>query len=200
MSVSSLVSCIVPVYNAESTIQRCLDSILNQTYKNIEIIIVDDNSTDSSIKKIYQNSDKRIKIIQHKNNEGPSKSRNDGILTAKGEYICFIDSDDYYSQNFILDLYSMAQDRDADMVMSEIRSIKGNVASILPNAQSTLFTFATKIKALPNGAACNKLYRKKFLLDNNLYFPVDKYWEDSFFYNKSNLLLKLPCYDKKLLL
>ena len=94
--INNLISIIVPVYNVEEYLPACLDSIINQTYTEIEIILVDDGSTDSSgeICDRYAKIDERVKVI-HKSNGGLSDSRNVGIQVAKGEYIGFVDSDDY---------------------------------------------------------------------------------------------------------
>lgn len=95
----SLISIIIPVYNSEKYLERCIESLVSQTYKNIEIILVDDGSGDNSptICDKYQKKDSRIKVI-HKRNAGPSLARKDGIKIARGEYFYFIDSDDYIDQ------------------------------------------------------------------------------------------------------
>ncbi len=97
---NDLVSIIIPVYNGEEYLRRCLDSILNQTYKNLEIIVVNDGSTDSTKKIIDEYKDKRIKPI-HKENEGVSEARNDGIEKSTGRYISFVDADDYIEPDFV---------------------------------------------------------------------------------------------------
>lgn len=99
---SSLVSIIVPIYNVEKYLKRCLDSILSQSYKNIEIILIDDGSKDNSglICDNYAAIDKRVKVI-HQKNSGVSVARNVGLAHSKGEYIAFVDSDDYISQSFV---------------------------------------------------------------------------------------------------
>ncbi|PPS21321.1 glycosyltransferase family 2 protein [Brachyspira murdochii] len=104
------ISVIIPVYNVESYLRECLDSVINQTLKDIEIICIDDNSTDNSYNILldYQKIDNRIKIIKHKENLGLGPARNSGIKVAIGEYIYFIDSDDYISDNYINALYESA--------------------------------------------------------------------------------------------
>lgn len=98
----ALISVIVPVYNVEAFLPKCLESIINQTYKNIEIILVDDGSTDNSGKicDFYKIQDKRIKVI-HKFNGGISSARNYGLKVIRGEYILFVDSDDWLDENHI---------------------------------------------------------------------------------------------------
>ena len=95
-----LISVIIPIYNVESYLKECLDSVLYQTLQNIEIICINDGSTDNSknILESYANYDKRIKLI-NKQNEGVAKARNEALLFAKGEFVCFIDPDDLYPSN-----------------------------------------------------------------------------------------------------
>ncbi|MBO5935009.1 MAG: glycosyltransferase family 2 protein [Clostridia bacterium] len=111
-----LISVILPVYNVEKCIQRCLDSVANQSYKNLEIILVDDGSTDNSGKICdeYQANDNRIKVI-HKKNAGVSAARNTGLEQSTGEYYCFIDSDDNIAENYIEVLYNAIAEHDADI-------------------------------------------------------------------------------------
>ena len=102
-----LISVIIPVYNTDKYLERCITSVLNQTYKNIEIIIINDCSTDDSEKIIsdYKEKDKRIIYLSNEKNLGVGKSRNIGIEHAKGKYIYFVDSDDYIEETTIADLY-----------------------------------------------------------------------------------------------
>ena len=90
------VSIIIPMHNSSGHIDQCIDSVLNQTYKNIEVIVVDDKSSDNSIELVEQKKDSRIKLIKLSENLGAAKARNTGIDAATGEYICFLDSDDYW--------------------------------------------------------------------------------------------------------
>lgn len=111
-----LVSVIVPVYKVERYINRCVDSLLNQTLHNIEIILVDDGSPDicPTICDNYARKDSRIRVI-HKKNEGLGYARNSGISIAKGKYIAFVDSDDYVSKEFLEELYKLAESNGADV-------------------------------------------------------------------------------------
>lgn len=101
-----LISVIVPVYNVEKYLRKCIDSILCQTYKNFEIILIDDGSSDNSGKICdeYLNRDERISVF-HKKNQGLSEARNTGIKKAKGKYLTFVDSDDFINEEYILNLY-----------------------------------------------------------------------------------------------
>lgn len=105
-----LVSVIVPVYNVEQYLEKCIDSIINQTYKNLEIILIDDGSTDSSGKicDSYAARDKRIKVI-HQENGGLAVVRNIGVSAASGEYIMFVDSDDYIDTEIVQFLYEQSK-------------------------------------------------------------------------------------------
>lgn len=113
---ADLITVVVPVYNVEKCLGRCIDSIIKQTYNNIEIILVDDGSTDSSGKicDSYSNQDNRIKVI-HKQNGGLSDARNKGIDIAKGKYITFVDSDDFIALDMISFLYESIKKNNADI-------------------------------------------------------------------------------------
>ena len=116
-----LVSIIVPIYNTEKYLKTCLDSILAQTYKNIEIILIDDGSSDSSpsICDEYKASDNRI-VVLHKQNQGLINARKDGFRLAHGKYLAFVDSDDWIEAEMIESLYSLAMENDADVVISGV--------------------------------------------------------------------------------
>ncbi|GMO47547.1 MAG: hypothetical protein Ta2B_29650 [Termitinemataceae bacterium] len=126
-TIEPLISVIIPVYNVEAYIVQCLESVINQTYKNLEIIIVDDGSTDKSgaICEEYKGRDKRI-ILRHTENHGLSCARNEGLAIAKGDLLAFVDSDDWIE----LDTYAVAlqkmQESDADIVMFGFYSAKSN--------------------------------------------------------------------------
>ena len=113
----SLISVIVPIYNVEKYLDRCVESIINQTYKNLEIILVDDGSPDNCPKMCddYAKKDSRIKVV-HKENGGLSDARNAGMKVATGEYVSFIDSDDYISLDFYETLLETMVDNDSDIV------------------------------------------------------------------------------------
>ena len=115
-TMSTKISIIVPVYNVEAYLERCFDSLIHQTMKEIQIILVDDGSTDKSaeICDAYATRDSRILVI-HKKNEGQGIARNHGLKNAKGEYVCFLDSDDYYELNACEDLYQHLKKTNADL-------------------------------------------------------------------------------------
>lgn len=133
MSQKIKVSIIVPVYKAEKYLTKCLDSLVNQSLKNIEIICINDGSPDNSleiIKKFKNNYDSLIKIIDKKN-EGVWKARMDGIKAAQGEYICFIDSDDYVERDFAKKLYESITDKKADISICGFKRIDSNTGNVL---------------------------------------------------------------------
>ena len=111
------ISVVVPVYNVEKYLRKCIDSIINQTYKNLEIILVDDGSPDKcgEICDEYAKKDNRVKVI-HKKNAGVSSARNDGIDNATGEYIIFVDSDDWLEDNAIEIMVDKLNEYDYDCV------------------------------------------------------------------------------------
>lgn len=113
------VSVIVPVYNRELTIERTIKSVLNQTFRNFELIIVNDGSIDGSLETVtdYAKKDNRIKVFSQ-NNSGVSMARNKGIRKALGKYICFLDSDDTYELSFLEKMVSAAEKSNADVTYS----------------------------------------------------------------------------------
>ncbi len=127
MNNQPLISVIIPVYNVEKYLRECVESVINQTYKNIEIILVDDGSTDSSgdICEEYIEKDSRVTVI-HQKNSGPSKTRNTGLENANGKYIYFLDSDDYIENNALELLTEAAESNGADLVFFQAHSFADN--------------------------------------------------------------------------
>ena len=122
-----MVSIIVPIYNTEQYLRKCIESILNQTYKNLEIILINDGSIDKSglICDEYAYSDSRINVI-HNVNSGVSAARNIGLDNASGKYITFVDSDDYIEKNYIETLVNAIEINNAELAICGIKEIKGN--------------------------------------------------------------------------
>lgn len=116
---SCRISVIIPVYNAEKYLNACLNSLLNQTYLNFEVICIDDASTDSSMEilEYFSKKDLRIKIIRNKTNNGPGYSRNQGLNIAKGKYISFLDSDDWLNYDALEILIKKAEEKELDLLM-----------------------------------------------------------------------------------
>ena len=181
-----LISVIVPVYNVEKYLNRCVDSIINQTYKNLEIILVDDGSPDNcgKICDEYAKKDKRIKVI-HKENGGQSDARNKGIEIAKGKYVGFVDSDDWIDKNMYEILYKNITKYNCDLsTCNFIRTYQKN--SREGNNEENIFEIYTQDEYIKKffkigTQECvyypwNKLYKKK-LLERNQY-PVGLTSED----------------------
>lgn len=131
------ISVIIPVYNVEEYIERCLTSVLNQTYSTIEVILVDDGSTDNSgsICDRYAKQDQRIKVI-HKKNGGLSDARNSGLKIAKGKYVCFVDSDDVMAPNCIELLYNLCVKNDAEISMGQYQIFCEKITFVDGNKQN----------------------------------------------------------------
>lgn len=166
------ISVIVPVYNVEKYLIRCLDSILNQTFKDIELILVNDGSKDHSllICQEYATTDNRITVIDQKN-QGSSVARNKGLEIAKGDYIIHIDSDDWLELNMLELLYNKAVESDADIVACNICQDDGN-----GNVHSNLYSYSIEkeehlhlISGI-NVAVWNKLVRHSLYTDNDIKF------------------------------
>lgn len=186
------VSVIVPVYNAEKTLRRCIKSIIEQTYNDIEIILINDGSTDSSrnICEEFENTDKRIKLI-NKSNEGVSASRNLGIECASGDYLMFADSDDWFTHDAVETMVSAADRTGCDMVISDFYRVKNNYASIkgdineegIMERQDFVLYMMDNPANFYYGAMWNKLYRRKIIIDNGLKLNDNINWCEDFMFN-----------------
>lgn len=174
---SSLVSVIVPVYNVKRYLGKCLKSLSRQTYENIEIIIVDDGSTDGSEKICDEFAKKELRArVFHKKNGGLSSARNFGIKKARGEYLAFVDSDDFVDENFIKKLFQAIVDANAEIAVcgyNDTRPAEKKISG--KDATIKLLTKQENIEIL----TWNKLYAKKVFLESNIEFPVGKKHEDT---------------------
>ncbi|MBQ3409064.1 MAG: glycosyltransferase [Clostridia bacterium] len=180
-----LISVIIPVYNAEKQIEKCLKSVIEQTYDKIEIIVINDGSTDNSLNVIKECSknDKRIRLINIQN-KGVSAARNLGINEAKGEYICFIDADDYVDTNLIENL-QMYFEQDYDLIKYKAVSVdkSGNVLEYFNGETFRLLNGQEAFNAMfANDVMLQVpwlyLYKKQFLIKNNFSYPEGKVHED----------------------
>lgn len=135
-----MISVIIPVYNTTKFLSTCIKSVANQTYLDLEIILVNDASTDNSIHicNTFKEKDKRIILIDKKQNEGVEKARYDGILAATGEYICFVDSDDWLEKDALKRMYDKAIETDADYVEIGMQRVLGRYNIIKKKAHSTI--------------------------------------------------------------
>lgn len=193
-----MISVIVPVYNVEKTIKRCLESIVNQTYSNLEIILVDDCSTDKSVDEILKFDDSRIKLIKQTKNYGVSVSRNKGIVTAKGDFIGFVDCDDFIDLNFYEVLVNSLKQNDTDICMSDTNMIGKFRKTYKQHKDSAVITkFEDKMDFLIHGGCCDKLFRAKIIKDNNILFPEKLMWEDNLFIVKAMFFSKSISFTNK---
>lgn len=183
MKNTKLVSIIVPMYNVEQFIGKCIDSIVEQTYKNIEIILIDDGSPDQSgnIAEKLALTDTRIQVIRTKN-QGVSSARNLGIKLSKGEYLIFVDSDDYLSPDYVDYMMSIALNNEAEFVMSKNCHLFpstetkyddsiDNIEIWSPEKAASILLYPGKIEI----GCWNKLFLKEFLVKNNIVFPEGFY-------------------------
>jgi glycosyltransferase involved in cell wall biosynthesis len=182
-----MLSVIVPVYNVEKYLRRCLDSLVNQTYQDIEIICVNDGSTDSCPKILDEYCAKYPKIIvSNKPNGGLSSARNFGLLRSNGEYIAFIDSDDWVDLNYYEKLMGAIINHGADAAFtSYIRKGEKKHKVRIPIEDEKVYkNINRKIDisdSLKNPCVWNKVYKKDILIKNKLLFEEGKYYEDAMF-------------------
>ena len=193
-------SIIVPCYNVEKYVSDCLDSLLNQTFKDFEIICVNDGSTDSTLEILekYSKKDNRIKIITQKN-KGLSGARNTGIDAANGDYIAFLDSDDWVSKNFYLKLYEAITKNDCDIAAATIIRKRKNSEKyrVYYSEEKIYSTLEEKLSACSIPKCCyvwNKLYKADLVKQNK--FTEGVYFEDILWtpeiLKKANKLITVP--------
>lgn len=197
------ISAIVPVYNSENYVGRCIESVLSQTYQDWELILVDDGSIDKSLKilKDYEKKDCRIKVI-HQENKGPGIARNTGIKQALGEYIVFIDSDDVITKDY----FELLSQKTEDVVFIDINQVDEEF-NILKEEHMSKYCSFSKEKILRqqmtgkiNWGGVRKAVKRKLLYDNNILYSEHKIGEEAIysflilFYAKSISFLKSPTY------
>lgn len=178
-----MISIIIPVYNSELTIERCLNSLANQTFSNIEVIVINDGSTDNSLKKIerYQNVISNLKIISQVNG-GVSKARNEGIKLSQGRFIMFLDSDDYLDKNCCKVVIENI--KNADMVIFGLNIYKNNIILRTPHLEDKNVYLKENIDNYweirkINLGPCNKLYKRDLI--TNLFDESMSLGEDTKF-------------------
>ena len=168
-----MVSIIIPCYNGEKYLKRCLDSVINQTYKNIEIIFINDGSTDNTDKLVKEYKDKRIKYFK-RDNHGIGKTRNFGIIKATGEYITFLDVDDYLDKKAIEKMVNKIKEDELDMVISDYYTNKQK--TIIVDFKNTNLKKYPRLLLDINMAPWNKMYKKELIRD--IKFIEDLKYED----------------------
>lgn len=185
------VSIIVPVYNTEKYLFKCLISLIKQTLKEIEIIIVNDGSTDSSESIIskFANTDARIKVITQ-SNQKQGAARNNGMKVAAGEYLGFVDSDDWVDEDYFEKLYNTAKKYDSDIALAtNVRVGNGKTKKRLNIAKEEFVTMLQAKMDICNqwkdGCPTNKIYRRLMLTENGILWPEGCYCEDKLFTTKA---------------
>ena len=180
-----MISIIVPIYNVEPYLRRCVDSLLRQTYEDFELILVDDGSPDScgTICDEYAARDHRVRVI-HKPNGGLSDARNAGMEIAKGQYIAFVDSDDWVAPEYLARLLAALEGSNADICECDVLRTEGeNPASAAAQSPREVFHTAAALEQLVHDGVFrqhvwNKLYRREVI--NHICFPKGKTNEDEF--------------------
>lgn len=180
-----LLTVVIPVYNVERYLKRCIESVLAQEWKDYEIILVDDGSTDHSpqICDDYVKAYDFISVI-HKENGGLSEARNTGISHVKGEYVYFPDSDDWIEPDAFMALAEVLESQKFDIISFNREFVKGEEDAIVSEPEVTQVfegkdAFVQCLKhSYITGFANDKIYRKSLFIDNNILFPKGKYYED----------------------
>lgn len=212
-----LVSVIIPIYNVEKYLKECLDSVINQTYKNLEIILVDDKSPDNSgkIADEYAKKDKRIKVVHKPKNEGPSKARNIGLSYATGVFVAFIDSDDFVDLDWFEVLERESKNSDSDTTRGYIkihiedeRAIKafGSREAYEGYYNNTIKVLTQKNKNNMRSSVCFSLYKKSVIdeygikFNDNIKSGEDELWNliFSYFANKVTTVNRRVYYHRRI--
>jgi glycosyltransferase involved in cell wall biosynthesis len=200
----SIVSVIIPVYNVEKYLEECLNSVVRQTYKNLEIICIDDCSTDNSLEMLERmaKKDDRIKVVRHKVNTRQGKARNEGIMMATGRYAYFMDSDDFLDLDHIEKLVNSIVETGVDLVCNNCimkyygyRSPNNKFMrkiNDLPLNKKLVFEeiFLKKILVQPTA----KLYKLSLLKENKIFFDENLRFEDFYFLHILKTKIKTICF------
>lgn len=198
MNENPLISIIVPVYNGETFLKECVDSILGQTYKNIELILINDGSKDNSAQIIdeYAQKDERVVAI-HQENSGVCASRNNGLRNAHGEYICLIDQDDYVFPDYISYLYTLIKENNADVSLTptarkinkdnknNIEEEKDDYIEVITGEQAAKEMLCYNFIIAP----WNKMISRELIEKNNIRF-------DEQYFGGEGFLFSIDCYTK----
>ncbi|WP_408071409.1 glycosyltransferase family 2 protein [Butyrivibrio sp. JL13D10] len=181
------ISIIVPVYNVEKYLKRCVESLINQTFTNLEILLIDDGSKDSSGRLCDELAllDDRIKVF-HKENGGLSDARNYGIERAQGDFLCFVDSDDYIASEYCSLMHKIALDENADIVMCGVKRFSGDiyVGSDLGTNEYKMIKSSDALREMYSDEgekytiATNKLYRRSVI--GTIRYPIGRINEDEY--------------------
>lgn len=174
------ISIIVPIYNAEKYLNKCIESLINQTKKELEFVLINDGSTDNSEEIIKSYKDKRIKYFKNEN-QGIGKTRNFGIEKATGKYIMFVDSDDYIDKNMAKLMFDKAFSNSLDMVVCDYYKVinNENIEEKLPSFKPTTLKKSPDLLCDINLSPWNKIYKTSLIKDNNIKFVENLKYEDA---------------------
>ena len=192
-----LVSIIISAYNTEQYIRQCLNSVINQTFKDFEVIVINDFYSDNTYKIIeeFKQKDDRFTVINSEKNYGLGFARNQGLKVAKGKYITFIDSDDWVKNNYVETLYSTIEKHNADFVSADYTLYNNATSAYFQDKknltfykQSDFYNFEITEENIkkqilldtPNICVWAKIFKREFLLSNNIYFKIE-FFEDNLF-------------------
>ncbi len=177
MKTNELVTVVIPVYNVEKYVKECVDSVLAQTYSNLEVIAVNDGSKDGSLAVLEQYEDARLRIITQ-SNAGLSAARNTGLKNAHGSYICFIDSDDIISPYYVEKLYQSIQNTQSEIAVADMEYFyEDGTRKFSVGGQFSVTDCIDNPKLITiNNSACNKLFETR--LFDDIQFPVGAWYED----------------------
>lgn len=195
------VSIIVPIYNTEKFLRKCIESIVNQTLQEIEIILINDGSTDNSHNICLEYAEKYCEKIRYINNKniGCSATRNLGINLAKGEYITFVDSDDYVEKEIYDLMYKKGIEEKADIIISGFKYIFSDREHMfVPKFKGNLYDYLD-VRNKPS-YVWNKLYKKDLVINNNIYFPIKTHYCEDLVFSFETLCLakKVSIVEKSL--
>lgn len=180
---SNKISVIIPAYNSQDVILNCLNSVCNQTYKNLEIIVVLKDSGDKTTEIIQKLNDPRIKVIKQNDDSGAGGARNIGLKSAHGDWIGFVETDDVIDLNFYQKLISAATDENIDILCGEIFNKNKPHNHFAPSKIYT--TFTEKYNLIKNGATFDKIFKKSLVRKYNLKCSEKIRWEDNIFIFKA---------------
>lgn len=188
------ISVIIPIYNSEKYLDKCIESIRDQSLKNIEIILINDGSSDDSLRILrqYEKIDERVIVIDQKNS-GPSSARNKGIDIAKGEYISFIDSDDWVDETMFEEMYDSAKENNSDVVICDMKLVNKNeeiyitglnypIRNLSERAMKEII-FRELLSNSQFNSMANKIFRTSIIEENNIRLDKDIYYAEDWLFN-----------------
>ena len=186
------ISIIVPIYNTEKYLNKCLDSLINQSKKELEFILINDGSKDNSEEIIKEYKDERIKYYKNKN-QGIGKTRNFGIEKATGKYLMFLDSDDYLEKDACELLYKKTEKENLDLVVCDYYKVYSNGTKeefLIDDFVNSSLESNNKLLNIINLGPCNKIYLKELITKNNIKYLEDLKYEDTTFVAEAMLKAK----------